>query len=511
MNELHRPPRWKLLGIILALVIGAVAAIWAWPEATRQERVLRTGAALVAGGLLGFIWLLLFSRLPWRIRWLGVGLLVAGLALLPALLRIRGVSGDLVPIVEFRWKSEPPAVAPAASGPANPPLLSAELSYPQFGGPKRNGVLRQPVLQTNWAQFPLQLLWRKPAGAAWSGFALAGQHAVTQEQRGEDELVTAHDLASGTLLWTHSDAARYATTIAGEGPRATPTIVSNSVYTLGGSGILNCLELTTGQSRWQRNVLQDHEASLPDWGLASSPLVWNGQVIVAVGGANSAVASYAADTGQPLWTAGSGGPDYSSAVAMRLLEQEQIVIFNTPGLNGLDGSGKILWQYPWPGGHPHISLPLALGTNEVLVSSGYGTGAERLRFGRTDDGNFTVQRVWKSLAMKSKFGMLHQKEGYLYGLDDGMMACVDLADGKRRWKDGRYGHGQSLLVAGIILMLAENGEAVLIEPNPDRLVELARHRLLTGKTWNPPCLAGEYLLARNDQEMACFKLGAVPR
>lgn len=473
---------------------------------------MRTGMAVIGGGFLCFIWLILLSRLPWRKRVLGVLAAVLALATLPVLLRIRGVSGDLVPIVEFRWKSPRETAPPLSPASAIQTNVHPELSFPQLAGPNRNGELSEPRLATNWLESPPRLRWRKPAGAAWSGFVVAGQRAVTQEQQGESEAVVCYDLLSGQVIWTHTDSARYATTIAGEGPRATPTIVSNLVYTMGGTGLLNCLNLHDGTKRWSRQVLTDHGASLPDWGLAASPLVWKDQVLVTVGGPRqSALASYRAEDGEPLWSAGTGGPDYSSPVVLPLLGQEQIVLFTTSGLNGMNDSDEMLWQYPWPGGHPHISLPLLLDTNSFVASSGYGTGAERIRLERGQDGKISAHRVWKSLAMKSKFGMLHEQDGFLYGLDDGMMACVDLADGKRRWKDGRYGHGQSLLVAGSILMMAENGEIILIQPNPERLVELARFRVLSAKTWNPPCLAGEYLLVRNDQEMACFQLGVVPK
>jgi outer membrane protein assembly factor BamB len=102
------------------------------------------------------------------------------------------------------------------------------------------------------------------------------------------------------------------------------------------------------------------------------------------------------------------------------------------------------------------------------------------------------------------------KDGFVYGLDDGILACVDLATGELRWKEGRYGHGQCLLVGDLLLLTAENGEVVLIEPTPDERRELTKVAALRGKTWNPPALAGDLLLVRNDQEAACYLLPTAP-
>jgi outer membrane protein assembly factor BamB len=115
------------------------------------------------------------------------------------------------------------------------------------------------------------------------------------------------------------------------------------------------------------------------------------------------------------------------------------------------------------------------------------------------------------MSLKSKFGPIFVKDDYIYGLDDGIFTCVALKTGQRQWKDGRYGHGQGLLVGGIILLTSEKGEVVLIEPNPEKLVEIGRFQVFSDKTWNPPALAGEYLLMRNDKEAACLQLATTPQ
>jgi outer membrane protein assembly factor BamB len=344
-------------------------------------------------------------------------------------------------------------------------------------------------------------------GAGWSGFAVRNGRAITLEQRGGDECVVCYDALSGEPLWSHADSTRYGTTIAGEGPRSTPTILSNRVYTFGATGILNCLDARNGTVVWSRNAAQDNARQAPDWGFASSPLVIDGKVFISVGGApGKSFRAYSAANGEPVWGEGDAGADYSSPLNVNLQGQEQILMFDTSGITSRDLDGKRLWNYHWPGGHPHITPPLVVSSNAFVASSGYGTGAELVAVDREADGKWQAKRVWKSMALKSKFAPIFHFGEYLYGLDDGIFACVELKTGQRRWKDGRYGHGQGLAVGGLILLMSEKGELVLIDPSPDKLVELGRFRVFEDKTWNPPALAGNYLFLRNDKEAACVQL-----
>ncbi|HVK59305.1 MAG TPA: hypothetical protein VM735_11030, partial [Candidatus Kapabacteria bacterium] len=157
----------------------------------------------------------------------------------------------------------------------------------------------------------------------------------------------------------------------------------------------------------------------------------------------------------------------------------------------------------------HVTAPISISSNQLLISSGYGTGSELIRVERDSEKKWGVTREWKSMSLKSKFAPIFVKDDYIYGLDDGIFTCLELKSGERKWKDGRYGHGQGLLVSGIILLTSEKGEVILIQPDPEKLVELARLQVFTDKTWNPPALASEYLLMRNDKEAACVQLATL--
>jgi outer membrane protein assembly factor BamB len=404
------------------------------------------------------------------------------------------------------------AVAPSAgpaepAAPATPTPMPDRPSFPQYLGPQRDGTLAGPRLARDWRTHPPRPKWRQAVGEGWSGFALVGNVAITQEQRGSDEQVIAYDADSGRPVWAHGDPVRYATTIAGVGPRATPTIAGDRVYTMGATGVVNALELATGRRLWRHDVLAENGATSPEWGKAASPLVVDGRVIVSAGGPDGrSLIAYDAATGEPAWASGSDRSSYSSPQLLTLAGRRQVVIFNQASLVGHDPTtGAMLWEQPFPGGQPNVSAPLPLGGDLLMVSTGYGIGSKAYRLAaRGAVMNATL--VWESPRLKSKFGNLVRHEGSVYGLDDGVLTCLDPASGERRWKDGRYGHGQLLLVGGLLLVQTEEGEVVLVEPSTSGLRELTRFQALDGKTWNPPALAGRLLVVRNDREAAAYEL-----
>ncbi len=498
---------WPGIGLFS---VALIAIIWvrlqsSWPF---QQRNIVTAQIVLVSAILLLVWWTFFSRARNRVR-LGITGGIVGLLVMGALLfRVRGLSGDLAPILEFRWANRA-AFGPQATA-TNAPAISYRNSsndFPQFLGPNRNGVLAGPRLETNWLSHPPVVLWRQKVGAAWSGFAIVGEICLTQEQRGEEECVVAYALKSGQQLWLHSDKARYNTVVAGDGPRATPTIEGNRVFTCGATGLLNCMDLSTGRLIWTRNLLADG-GKVPDWGGASSPLLVDGQVIVHGGdNAHHSLYAFRAEDGQPAWTGGTANPSYASPSLATLAGVRQIVAFNHGSVSGHNvKTGATLWEKPWRSGNAVCASPVVIGENQILFSSGYGYGAELLEISRDTDSKLAVKMLWKSIRMKAKFSHLFARNGFLYGLDDGILACVDLKDGSQPWKEGRYGHGQGLVVGDLYLLMAESGELVLLHPTSESPNELTRFKVFHAKTWNPIALSGDLLLVRNDQEAACLRV-----
>ncbi|MDP6538912.1 MAG: PQQ-like beta-propeller repeat protein [Planctomycetota bacterium] len=506
----RRAVRWWIAGAIVALS----AAVLAWNglvrEATGQERVMAAGGTLLCTGAALYAWAVLLSRFRARTR-LAVLVCVPLLALAGrGLFEVRGVSGNLIPLLRWRLAADPEAglSSPEAEVAAPAPEASASLDFPRFLGPDADAVVRGVRLARDWEAHPPRLLWRRAVGPGWSGFAVRGSAAITQEQRKGSELVVCYDLLTGAVRWSHADEARFDSVIGGIGPRATPTIHGGRVLTVGGTGILNCLELATGEPLWSHSMVVENGGSMNTWGTSCSPLVVGGRVVVSAGGPDGhSLVAYDLETGEVAWRGGDDGAGYSSPKLLELAGTPQIVIFNSSSVAAHDpGDGRVLWTHPWSERNPNVAQPVPVGPDDLVLSSGYGVGAERLRVGRDEAGAFTVERVWHSRALKAKFANFVLREGHLYGLDDGILACVDAERGRRSWKGGRYGHGQLLLVEDLLLVGAEDGSLVLVEAVSDGHHELARADALDQKTWNSPALAAPYLLVRNDLEAACFEL-----
>ena len=501
-----KPIRWWLLAAIVTLTLLGILVIRIVDESHRQRQLSRMADVLGISVLLMLIWLLLFSRLRWKIRLTALGTLLLLVASCFAMFRIDGFSGDYVPIVEWRWAKR--ASKAVQTSPTLEVKLDARHSYPQFLGPHRNATLNGVNLARNWSERPPKQIWRQSIGEGWSAFAIKGNFAVTQEQRDEQEMVTCYDLMSGALNWKHGDKARQERVPGGIGPRATPTIAGEQVFTLGTSGILNCLDLATGQRRWSRSIIADNKGTVKDFGVSCSPLVVDNMIIVSAGGRRGrSLVAYDRHTGKRVWRGGSDTAGYSSPLITTIAGARQILIFNRGNVVAHEpATGKVLWQHPWPTGTQYVAQPVPLPGDRVFVSSGYGVGCKLFQIERNRQSNLHASLIWETRDLKAKFTNVVHKDGYIYGLDDGILVCLDLNNGRRRWKRGRYGHGQLILIDDLLLIQAESGDIVLVEANPEAHKEVDRLPALNRRTWNNPAFANPYLLVRNDREAVCYEL-----
>lgn len=503
--------RTRFLWTSWAIVLLLLAGVALFPELERNFRAWLRALLVALGLVLTLAWFLFLGRFRWRTRLAGVASLVAVRFLAPLVFRVDGtVDGTGLPNITLRHAARPAAVA-TPTGPANAvpagvdPLARDSV---QFLGNRRDGVIPDVLLSANWSTQP-RLRWRIPVGPAWSAFAVVGNVALTQEQSGESERVVARDLATGRTLWAHTNTARFFEWQGGEGPRATPTVEGDRVYTYGGTGLLNCLALSDGHALWTRDVLRETSQPNLTWGASSSPLLAGDAVVVAGGmGSGPTLLAYRKSDGTPLWRAGTNAASYASPVLARILGRDALLSVNGGTFtvhNPADGAEWL--SHPWGDGkRPVASQPVVLGTNRVFLSAGYAMGCVMLELRAGADGRMEASEVWRNRMMKTQFNSALAKDGHLYGLDDGLLACVDAATGRRVWKDGRYGSGQALLVGGHLLVQAEDGAVALAGATPDGFVEHGRFRALESKTWNYPTVAGRLLLVRNDREAACFEL-----
>jgi outer membrane protein assembly factor BamB len=439
--------------------------------------------------------------------WLGLG------ALGPYLIRVEGMMGDTGMI--FAWRPSTKYTSSSSLGglvarAAVIDLTPTPNDFPQFLGPHRTGVLPNATIAADWTKTPPREVWRRSIGQGWGSFAIVGNYAFTQEQRGgENECVCCYRLSDGMRGWEHANTARFEG-LGGVGPSATPTVADGRVYAIGNTGILNCLEGATGQVVWTVNILEDVGAkNVASHGTCASPLVDGNRVIVCPTGAGGpSLAAYDRATGRRLWAEGTEQASYCSPMIAEIDRVRQIVVANAAGVAGHDfDNGKPLWQFPWTNGERiNVAQPIVVAPDAVFFSTGYGKGAVAIRVTyRKGEWGCEMLREF-TRAMKTKFTTPVPFENQIYGLDDGILECLDLGSVKWRWKDGRYGHGQILLAGNRLIVQAENGTVVLVEPSPERLIERGRIPALSSRTWNNPALAGRMLMVRNDREAVCYEL-----
>ena len=460
----------------------------------------------------------------------GLAVFAAGVLVVFADLRLELAGSGLLPIVSFGDPDEhfealelnrsqhysrllpagpAPAAAEAAGGAdAAPP---GDAYWTDFRGPRRDGRYTQTPVVTTWPAAGLEPLWSQPIGGGYASFVVAQGRAFTIEQRREQEVVAAYDAATGRELWTHGWDARFAEAMGGPGPRATPTWHAGRVYALGATGRLWALDAATGAVVWQRDILQDARADNLPWAMAASPLVVDDLVVVQPGGTRGwSVAAYDRATGDVAWRALDDVQGYTSPMTVTLAGVRQILTVTAERAVGLRADdGTLLWDYPWVTPTvPSMSQPLVLGDDRVFLSAGYGHGAAVIEIVSAGD-RLAAREIWRNQRMKNRFSSAVLHEGYLYGFDESILACVDAATGELQWKGGRYGYGQLLLAGGHLVVLTERGELALVRATPAGHEEVARSPALTGKTWNVPALAEGRLLVRNARQMAAFDLSGL--
>lgn len=550
--------RWQLGLGLLAVCTLAELAVWNLaPDRTYQ--VFFSMPVLSASALLLVLWWLFFSGLRWTVRITGIVAAVLLLSGFRMLIRFEGFDGDMFP--RFAWRSSPTreqrldeflsltesdrpeaqspeaaslqaasetgsvagspvpssdaiTTADADSGTSSPvaQLLITDADWPAYRGAERDGVIRTDLSHIDWKAAP-QELWRHPIGAGWSSFAVVGGLAFTQEQRGPKECVVCYEIETGRQVWEHADDARFEEALGGVGPRATPTVFGGRVYSLGATGLLNCLEARTGKRLWQQNILSETGAANLEWAMAGSPFVNEQFVIVNPGGAgNQALLALDPQTGERKWASGSDQASYTAPRVVTLLETPQVLLFDGTGLAGHALSdGKPLWRLAWEN-DPKVNaaIPVIVNDRSILVASGYGLGSALVTLKREGD-QWSVSTAWKSRHFRLKFNPAVRDGDFAWALDEGILGCLHLKDGTQPWKKGRYGYGQLLLAGTTLIVQAESGDVAFVRASPEKYEELARFPALSDKTWNLPVVWRDLLLVRNAAEAVCFRLKPLSR
>ncbi len=455
------------------------------------------------------VWAVLSRSLTNKLRWilmLTTIFLVCGMW---TLVRSDGISGHSVADIKWRWAetSEELLLAKITGESmeltSNTATTESEAEWPGFRGPERDGVAHGTKISTDWSVSPPSELWRHPIGPGCSSFAVHGNLIYTQEQRGEEEVVSCYNLTTGEPVWKHSDEARFWDSHAGAGPRSTPTLCGGLVCTFGATGILNVLDARDGAVIWSRNAAADTNTEVPEWGFTSSPLVTGDVVVVALAGT---LVTYDLSSGDQRWIAAEGGKGYSSPHFFEIGGIPQILLMNDLGAISVEPeNGTVLWEYPWPHSD-RILQPARCDDGEIILSTGGGKGMRRLKVTK-ESGGWIIEERLSSVQLKSFFNDFVVHKDLAFGFSGPFVECVDIVEGGRKWKSSRYG-GQLILLADqdLLVVLTEKGELALLKATSDKFNELGRFKAIEGKTWNHPVMVDDILLVRNSHEMVAFRL-----
>jgi len=526
------------IGIFGSLILGLLLLIW-WAFFSKAEKKERWGGValfILALGItpmflheslttgmmgmmfplyavplmsLGFIlWAIFNERFTGSMRWISMAAAIFIPALFWALIKTGGFTSDLEQDFSWRWSETREDRLVAASNAeitaGNAAITdSSIIKWVGYRGAERNSIVKANPLETDWDSNPPAEIWRQEVGPGWSSFAAQENVFFTQEQRGEEEMVSCYETETGKVVWRYGDKVRFWESNAGAGPRGTPTLYAGRIFSLGATGIVNALNAANGKRIWSRNASEDTGTETPTWGYSGSPLVVDSMVFVAASGA---LIAYDMLTGNVIWKGENGGAGYSSPHLTSIHGIPQILQLNGGGLiSVLPKTGDVLWKHDW-GGYP-IVQPAVMNNGDVLISVNQGTGLRRIGVSKSS-GEWKTEERYTSIRLKPYFSDFVVHKGHAYGIDGSILACMNLEDGKRAWKGGRYGSGQLFLLPeqDLLLIITERGKLVLVSATPDKWNQLAEMPAITGKTWNHPVLIDDVLLVRNAQEMAAYRL-----
>ncbi len=406
--------------------------------------------------------------------------------------------------------------------------------WPQWRGAQRDGVWREEGLTDRFDQPQIPIRWTVPIGSGYTGPTVADGRVYVMDRLTDPEQmerVLCFDWQTGERLWSHAYECVYVGIGYQAGPRASVTVDEGRAYSIGAMGHLFCFDAATGQVHWNRDLNAEYSIRMPNWGIASAPLIEDDLVILQIGGEDACLVAFDKVTGEPRWTALPDDASYSAPIVVDQAGHRVLICFTGGRIVGLDpATGELHWQFP----HPWERWPIAISTpvvqDDLLLLSDAHKGSLLLRLlqDRPD-----IEKVWhrrrEEVPNEEALHCLNSTPmidgDYIYGADSrGILRCLDLATGEQIWQDEtatpptRFGTVHLVRQGDRTWLFNERGELIIGRLTPEGFQELSRAKLIEttteqyrvrdGVTWSHPAFAYQHVFARNDRELLCADLSA---
>ncbi len=403
-------------------------------------------------------------------------------------------------------------------------LTASATEWPQWRGPNRDGVSSEIGILKEWAAGGPKMLWKVSLGEGFSGISVSQGRVYTMFSKGNDEFVVCLNATDGGEIWRFRSDDNYHEGQGGNGPRATPTIDGDLLFTISAHGKLYALNAGNGEKVWSHDLQRKFGSKMPRWGFSTSPLVDGELLLVEVGGkGEKSIVAFNKSSGDVIWSSHKDKLGYSSPIAITVKGIRQIICFTGTKLVSVSPTdGTIYWQYPWKTGYDvNAATPVFIPPDKVFISSGYDKGAAvlqmRVFISHDDDraavaqikenqGKVRIRELWKNRKMKNQFSSSVLHENYLYGFDNSILKCIEADTGEEQWKTRGFGKGTVLLADGHLIILSDRGKLGLAEATPAGYIEKVSAKVLSGLCWTAPTLADGRLYLRNEEEIVCLDM-----
>nr|WP_320119214.1 PQQ-binding-like beta-propeller repeat protein [uncultured Marinifilum sp.] len=388
------------------------------------------------------------------------------------------------------------------------PFLKAQIKseqWNQFRGAQRNGTVENIEIQSFSEKTP-KLLWKKNIGNAFSEITICSDKIYTMTSEKKDsitgsEFVAAYNAETGKKIWkTKIDSIFF--NDFGDGPRSTPTVDNDMIYSLSSYGKLTASSKKDGKTLWQIDFIDKYKSKSPRWGYSTSPIIINNNVIVEVGGNKSrAFMAFDKTTGEEIWNNGNGAASYNSPLLTEINGQKNIIFANGKTIYSLNTHGDTIWTFNSPLRNP-TGMPVKIGDNKIFLSAVQSPSFIVIEI----DKNNKSKLVTKGSSMKNDFSSSVYYNGHIYGFHVAALQCISVTNGEKKWVKRGYGKGSLIRIGKQLMVLSDKGKLIQVKASPEAYVELGSIQALNGKSWTAPSYANGKIYLRNLTEMACYQL-----